>query len=123
MSKPWKIAYYISTVLISVGSLLGAYFELSGNEMAVGVLTHLGYPLYVNYILGVAKILGVIGLWQNKIPFLREWAYAGFYFDLILAGVSHLAVGDGLAVISSPLINLILLTVSYVGLRKKLGTQ
>jgi hypothetical protein len=52
-------------------------------------LAHLGYPSYLLAILGTAKLLGAPALLQNRFPTLREWAYAGFAFDLI--GANRLA--------------------------------
>jgi hypothetical protein len=41
---------------------------------------------------GVAKILGVIGILIPGYPLVREWAYAGLFFDLAAATVSGIAV-------------------------------
>lgn len=118
MSKAWKITFYILTGLISLSMLLGGYADFTKNPQAIEMMTHLGYPTYFAMIIGAAKILGVIGLWQKKVPFLREWAYAGFFFDLIGAFISHLAVGDGPALYSASLINLAILLISYTAFRK-----
>ena len=123
MSKKWSIAYYLSTALFSLSMLLGAYFELTGAPSATAILSHLGYPAYLLYILGVAKALGVVGIWQNKVPFLREWAYAGFFIDLIGGFTSHLAVGDGPAQYSGALINLVVLIVSYIAFKRRGAVQ
>ncbi len=117
-SKAWKIAFYISTGLISASMLFGGYVDFTKNPGAIEMMTHLGYPVYFAMIIGAAKILGVIGLWQTKVPFLREWAYAGFFFDLIGALISHSAVGDGAALYAPALINLMILLVSYIAFRK-----
>ena len=45
----------------------------------VDQITHLGYPVYLLTILGVWKILGVVGVLIPKFPRLKEWAYAGFF--------------------------------------------
>lgn len=118
MSKSWKIAFYISTGLISASMLLGGFMDWTKNAAVVEVMTHLGYPMYVAMIIGGAKILGVIGLWQTKVPFLREWAYAGFFIDLVGAFLSHIAVGDGPALYAAALVNLAILVVSYTAFRK-----
>ncbi len=118
MTKSWKIAYYISTVLLSGFMLLAAGFEFVRDANSIALFTQLGYPVYLLTILAVAKVLGVVGIWQNKVPFLREWAYAGFVFDLVGALTSHLAVGNGFAGYAPALINLVIVAVSYVSFRK-----
>ncbi len=91
---------------------------------ALETMTHLGYPAYFATIIGVAKLLGIIGIWQKKAPFLREWAYAGFTFDLLGALASHHAVNDGFRLFIPALINLIVLIISYVTFRKQnMGTS
>jgi DoxX-like family len=75
---------------------------------------HLGYPDYFRTLLGIAKVLGIVALVAGgRYPTLREWAYAGFTFDLLAAFLSHLLSGDGPAA-ASPLIVLALLAGSYV---------
>jgi hypothetical protein len=119
MSKAWKIAYYILTVLLSLLMLVGGYFDLIQSPDAVQLFTHLGYPAYLGTILGVAKILGVIGIWQPKWPALREWAYAGFFFDVFGAVLSSIAVGDGPAMYLPIAAMLVILVLgSYVTMRK-----
>jgi len=49
----------------------------------------------VVYPLAIAKILGVIAILSKKSSTLKEWAYAGFFFDFVLAAAAHLSVGDG----------------------------
>ncbi|WP_281253705.1 DoxX family protein [Labilibaculum filiforme] len=43
----------------------------------------------------MAKILGLVAIWSNKSKLLKEWAYAGFFFDFVLAFVAHIIVADG----------------------------
>jgi hypothetical protein len=119
MNKTWNITYYVSTVALSFGMLMAGYLELSKSPEAVELFTHLGYPIYLLYILGVWKIIGVIGICQNKIKLLREWAYAGFFFDFSGAFASHLIVGDGPAKFGSPFVFMVILALSYVALRRR----
>lgn len=57
-------------------------------------ITGLGYPLYFMKILAVAKLLGVLAIVSGLSPTLKEWAYAGFTFDVCGAFASHLSAGD-----------------------------
>ncbi len=118
MNKAWKIAYYLSTALFSLSMVVGGYFDLVQHPLAVETMAHLGYPAYAASIIGAAKLLGVVGIWQKKVPFLREWAYAGFMIDLVGAFISHLAVGDGAGLYMPAVLHLVVLAVSYVGYRK-----
>ncbi len=118
MNKAWNITYYVSTVLFSLFILLGSYFDVILAPEAIAVMTKLGYPQYMLLIVGWAKILGIIGIWQNAVKFLREWAYAGLFIDLVGAFISHMAVGDGPELYSGSLIGLVLLLISYVSFRK-----
>jgi hypothetical protein len=74
----------------------------------------LGYPIYLMTILGAAKVLGVIALLIPGQPILKEWAYAGFTFDMLGASASHAFAEDTLPSIVIPLAILALGAVSYL---------
>lgn len=96
----------------------GLYF-FKHEEIVSGFLK-LGYPSYIIYPLAVAKILGLIAIWTKKSQTLKEWAYAGFFFNLLLAVSSHFYVGDGQ--FGGSLLGIILLITSYF-FDKKLNTR
>ena len=75
--------------------LFSAGMYLFNHEEVSQVFSSLGYPTYVVYPLAIAKILGVIAILSKKSSTLKEWAYAGFFFDFVLAAAAHLSVGDG----------------------------
>ncbi len=58
-----------------------------------GVVPELGYPTYFFAILGIWKVLGAIAILAPRFPRLKEWAYAGIFFDLTGAAASCAAVG------------------------------
>ena len=64
-------------------------------------------------ILGVWKILGVIAILIPKYPLLKEWAYAGFFFAMSGAIISHIAIGDSILKILPPLLLLVLTVISW----------
>ena len=64
----------------------------------------------------MVKLAGILVIWFVKIDALKEWAYAGFFFDFVLAFTAHVMVGDGEQI--GALIAMILLLVSYVSRRK-----
>ena len=74
--------------------------------------TKLGYPTYIICPLAVAKILGLIAIWTKKSQTLKEWAYAGFFFDFLLASAAHIAIGDG--EFAPLLVAIVLLLISYI---------
>ena len=93
-AKGRNIAYWITTALI-------AFFIGSGGIAQViqyqrdphGVVPVLGYPMYFFGILGVWKALGAIAILVPRFPRLKEWAYAGIFFDLTGAALSCAASG------------------------------
>jgi hypothetical protein len=77
------------------------------------LITHVGYPLYFMYIIGTWKIVGVIAILIPKHPLLKEWAYAGFFFLMTGALISHLFMGDSGNAIFGPLFQTIFVLLSW----------
>ena len=86
--------YWTITGLFSAFMLLSAIPDILVVRDAVTFMSHLGYPKYFIPFIGVAKLLGVIALLVPRFPRIKEWAYAGFFFDLIGATYSQIA-NDG----------------------------
>ena len=92
-AKTRSIVYWTTTILIA--------FFMSGGLTQIwqyytnphGVVPELGYPMYFFAIIGVWKVLGAIAILVPRFPRLKEWAYAGIFFDLTGAAVSCAAVG------------------------------
>ena len=120
MTKRNKIIYWIATLWLALGMVSTGAVQLL-RQQAEGALSppgvygivHLGYPIYLLTILGVWKMLGVIAVLIPKSPILKEWAYAGFFFIMSGAIVSHLAVGDPLASLFPSTLLLVLTGVSW----------
>ena len=108
-----KIAYWLSTALVAVMSVIAAFVYLSGSPQTVQGFAHVGYPQHLRIILGIAKLFGAITLVIPGVVKLKEWAYAGFTFAWISACVAHYVAKDG-SVAFMPLLLLLLLVVSYV---------
>ena len=94
MAKRNKIIYWISTALLSFGMLGSGLQQIFHSKEMVDLVFPLGYPLYFLYIIGTWKILGVITILMPGFKLAKEWAYAGFFFVMTGALVSHLASGD-----------------------------
>ncbi len=109
-------SYWIATVLFCAVLTLSGVAHLARLGPMLEGMTALGYPPYFMTILGVAKLLGVAALLAPGLPLLKEWAYAGFAFNLLGATASHLFAGDPLSETLRPAIVLGVGVVSY-GLR------
>jgi hypothetical protein len=105
---------WASTGLLALALGGSGILYVVGPAPVVEGFHHLGYPDYFRTLLGIAKVLGVVAIVAgSRYPTVREWAYAGFAFDLLAAFLSHLLSGDRSAA-ASPLIVLGLLASSYV---------
>ena len=112
-SKTGKIIYWIATGLLCFGMLGSGIAQLLHLPEMNEIISHIGFPLYIMYILGVWKILGVIAILIPKQPLLKEWAYAGFFFLLTGALASHLFMGDSGSAIFGPLFQTIFVVISW----------
>lgn len=110
MTKTNKIIYWASTIFLSFGMLAGGIQQMLQIGGYNEIITQLGYPLYLLSMLGTWKILGVIVILMPEKPLLKEWAYAGFFFVVSGAMISHIAVGQSIAE-ALPSIILLLVTV------------
>jgi uncharacterized membrane protein YphA (DoxX/SURF4 family) len=108
-----NIAYWATTILGPASFVIGGVLHLAQTEQVMSTLHHLGYPSYFAPILGIWKLLGAIAIVIPGVPRLKEWAYAGFFFDLSAAAVSRAAVGDSAADIAAPLMFLALVLASW----------
>lgn len=116
--KTTRILYWLVTIPFVAMMLFAAFNYFFKHELIVDVFTRLGFPTYIIYPLAMAKLLGIIAILTNRSRTLKEWAYAGFFFNLLLALSAHLNAGDGQ--FAPALICLVLLTASYI-LDKKLA--
>ena len=92
--KRAAIAYWLFTGAFCLAFTVGGAAHLIRAQPMAESMALLGYPAYVMTILGVAKLLGVAALLAPGKPLLKEWAYAGFAFDLLGATASHAFAGD-----------------------------
>jgi hypothetical protein len=83
-----NLAYWVPTVLLALGMGMGGVCDALNLGGAVEMVEHLGYPAYFCTWLGIAKLLGVAAILIPGSRTLREWAYAGFTFDILAAAVS-----------------------------------
>ena len=105
--------YWVSTGLVAFAMLAGGVMDLIGGEEIAASMAQLGYPAYFALILGVWKLGGAVVIAAPRLRLVKEWAYAGIFFDLSGAAASHAAVGDEAAKIITPLVLLVLTCVSW----------
>lgn len=89
-----KIIYWVVTIFLSLGMTAGGVQQMLQIGGYNEIVSSLGYPLYLLSILGVWKLLGVVAILIPKFPLLKEWAYAGFFFAMSGAFISHVVVGQ-----------------------------
>lgn len=116
MKKTNKIIYWIATVWLALGMVSTGIAQLTKQQLGPGAvesMTHMGYPVYFLTILGIWKILGSIAVLVPKFPLLKEWAYAGFFFIMTGAIISHITMHDPMSEIFPALLLLLLTVVSW----------
>jgi hypothetical protein len=114
MTKRNKYIYWVATLWLALGMVSTAVVQLLHMKEEVEKTSlNLGYPLYMLTILGVWKLMGVLAVLLPKLALLKEWAYAGFFFIMTGAIISHIAVGEGAKEIFGPALLLMLTVISW----------
>ena len=90
-----KIIYWISTGLLCALFAFSAGMYIMNYNEVVGVFGGLGFPEWIVYPLAVVKVLAIIAILSKQSKLLKEWAYASFFFDSILAFGAHHYAQDG----------------------------
>jgi hypothetical protein len=106
-TKTISLTYKVLTILFFVATLLDAFGGITRQEAGQEVMRHLGYPMYVLTIFGIAKLFGAIAILQNRFKVIKEWAYAGFIINFIGAILSRAFVGDPISLSILPLIMIV----------------
>lgn len=113
--KKHKIIFWIATTIIflfegvmPLGTLIFA------PQYSTAGTAPLGYPDYFAYALIICKVAGATALMFPKLnATVREWAYAGLFFNLIFATYSHIVVDKNIGFILTPVVVGAILAVSY----------
>jgi uncharacterized membrane protein YphA (DoxX/SURF4 family) len=92
-SRRDTILFWVFTGLFCAFMLTSTIPNILSAPEWVDVFKQLGYPLYMLPFIGIAKLLGIIALLVPGFPRIKEWAYAGMFFDLTGAVYSGLVVG------------------------------
>ena len=108
------IVYWVATALLSVGMLGSGLAQIVHAQPMIDLVTPLGYPVYFLSIIGTWKVLGVIAILMPRFKLLKEWAYAGFFFLMTGAFISHLAMGDyAVKALLGPLMQTVFIILSW----------
>ena len=98
-----KIIYLASTTILLLEILVGAFMDLAHLPYVVRDVRSIGYPTYILDIVGIWKVLAVAALLWPRLPRLREWAYAGVFFEMSGAAASHVLAGGPIGDYAAPL--------------------
>jgi uncharacterized membrane protein YphA (DoxX/SURF4 family) len=97
------ILYWAATATIAfIFVSSGICYAIALPQVVDGV-QQLGFPLHFIVLLGVWKVLGGIAILLPGLPRVKEWAYAGMFFDLTGAAVASTSVGNAWWHIVAPL--------------------
>jgi uncharacterized membrane protein YphA (DoxX/SURF4 family) len=84
----------VTTSILALETGIGGILDLARTQHVRMVVAHLGYPAYLLTILGLWKIPAAIVLLIPRFPRLKEWAYAGIFFEMTGAAASHAVFHD-----------------------------
>ncbi|WP_343658728.1 DoxX family protein [Chryseobacterium sp.] len=117
-TKTTKIIYWAGALFMSLWFGTSGFFELTKNPVVWDITRQLGYPPHFIYILGVFKISGVLVLLlPNRLLRLKEWVFAGMFFDILFAFFSKIAV-LGFSSTVDAIVAFSVLTITYLMFRK-----
>jgi hypothetical protein len=118
--KKTNIIYWTVTGLFAMFMGFSGITNVMVVPDAVEIITNiLGYPAYIIPFLGVAKVLGAIAILVPGFPRLKEWAYAGLFFDLLGATYSNIMVAGFKPEMLSMLLFFGFFAVSYIYYHKR----
>jgi len=111
--KTTRTLYWVFTLLLALLLLADGIGGVTQQQAGQDSLRHLGYPMYLLTIIGIAKFLAVVALVQTRYQTIKEWAFAGLAINFVGAFVSRAFVGDGGFLLIFPLIMLAFMFVPY----------
>jgi hypothetical protein len=85
-----SIAYWTTTGIVVSAMFSGGIAELAQRPETIDGMKQLGYPVYFVMIIGFWKLLASAALLAPGFLRGKEWAYAGLFFNMTGAAVSHL---------------------------------
>lgn len=113
MEKRKLIWYWVVTGILSFFIFSGGLAQALQVKGVVEGFKPLGYPNYFISLIGIWKVLGVIAILIPKFPLLKEWAYAGLFFTMTGAIISHIASSDIHPQIIAPVVFAVFIVLSW----------
>ncbi|MDB5137608.1 MAG: hypothetical protein JWP37_4211 [Mucilaginibacter sp.] len=113
MEKRKLIWYWIITVILSFCIFFGGLAQTLQLKQTIQGFKPLGYPTYFISLIGIWKVLGVIVILIPGFKLLKEWAYAGIFFTMSGAVISHIASNDVSVQIMAPILLAIFTVLSW----------
>ncbi|MDX2161181.1 MAG: DoxX family protein [bacterium] len=113
--------YWLATtlfILLFVASIGLTLFDLEGSYASYA---RLGFPMWAIFFNAIAKILGVIAILHNRSRTLKDFAFAGFLYDLLLAFCAHIALGESDVLLA--ILGIILWVFAFIMDRKAFPVQ
>lgn len=120
--KKTKILYWVFTILFAAFMLFSAFPNITVNQQSIDIFTQLGYPTYLIPFIGWLKLMGVVAILIPGFPRIKEWAYAGLFFDLLGATFSSISVSGFQPPMLIMILPFALEALSYVYYHKLLKT-
>jgi hypothetical protein len=111
-----KTIYLIATTLLTLIVLMYIANSIFNEDSFTKRFSSLGYPAYLIFPLSIANMLGLVAIWYRKFEIVKQWAYAGFLFNFLLAFTAELKAADTDAL--SPVVAITALAVSFLMQRK-----
>lgn len=118
-----QIIYWMATGLTVIAFTATGIANLARLPAITDGVSHLGYPTYVSTILGIWQLLAVAAIAAPVTPRMKEWAYAGMFFNLTGAAASHVAAGEPFAKVLVPLMLLVVVMTSWALREEGRGTR
>jgi uncharacterized membrane protein YphA (DoxX/SURF4 family) len=111
-----KIGYLYLTliVLLAIFFTVSGFMEITKNPSTYPKTLRMGYPPYFIMTLGIIKIAGAVALLIPNLKRLKEWAFAGFTFDVIFAFVSGRAIESNADCFKSVIVFCVLMITYYL---------
>ncbi len=83
MKQKTTILYWVFTLLFSAFMIWSSYSGIDPKGQTLDFLHgYLGYPVYFIHFISMAKIIGSVVILIPGLNKIKEWAYAGLFFDL-----------------------------------------
>ena len=113
MEKRKLIWYWIITAILSFCIFSGGLAQALQVDGVIQGFKPLRYPTYFISLIGIWKVLGIIAILIPKFKLLKEWAYAGIFFTMTGAVISHIASNDVSVQIIAPVLLAVFTVLSW----------